>query len=394
VSAALPNGRAADTQQTYKSVIKAEYDIRIGHNLLENSGDWARACLSRKTNKIAIVSNRKVFRLYGETVESSLQKAGFQTCVFLMKDGERYKNFRSLEQTLEFFSANKLTRTDAVAALGGGVVGDLAGFASAIYLRGISFLQFPTTLLAMIDSSVGGKTGINTGYGKNLVGAFYPPEGVLVDVKTLKTLHKREITAGLCEAVKQGAIGSRPLFEQTAAFLEKYPNEKFKSSFKNDAFLEDLRNLIHAQIAFKAEIVSQDKTENAERDDRRSRKILNFGHTFGHALEKVTRYKYFKHGEAVGYGILFAADLAKRLDIFPQNELNLLNDVLHRVGHLPPIPKIESEQIVEAIKFDKKSIGGSLQWILPEKIGSPKIVSDREIPSSVLKKSLEKIING
>lgn len=375
-------------------MIKAEYDINIGHNLLKKSGDWARECLSEKTNKIAVISNRKVFRLYGEPVKKRLESAGFKTCVWLMNDGERYKNFRSLENTLDFFSENQLTRTDAVAALGGGVVGDLAGFASAIYLRGIDFLQFPTTLLAMIDSSVGGKTAVNTQFGKNLIGAFYPPKGVLVDVETLKTLHEREITAGLCEAVKQGAIGNRRLFDKTAEFLRKYSNNKFKSYFSDEQFLSDLKNLICSQIAFKAEIVYQDAKENTERRDAKSRKILNFGHTLAHALERVTDYKYFKHGEAVGYGILFAGEVAKKLEIFAEDELKLLNDVMHRVGNLPQIPKINSEQIIEAIKFDKKSVGGSLQWVLLEQIGKPVIVSDKEIPLSVLKSSLEKILKS
>lgn len=375
-------------------MIKADYDISIGHNLLKNSGDWARKCLSEKTNKIAIISNRKVFQLYGETVETSLKSAGFETCGWLMSDGERYKNFRSLENALRFFSQNRLSRTDAVVALGGGVIGDLAGFASAIYLRGIDFLQFPTTLLAMIDSSVGGKTAVNTEFGKNLIGAFYPPKGVLADVGTLKTLHHREITAGLCEAVKQGAVGSRELFMNTAEFLEKYPNGKFKNYFSDEKFLSDLRNLIRSQIAFKAKIVYQDAKENTERSDTKSRKILNYGHTLAHALEKVTGYKYFKHGEAVGYGILFSAEIANKLDILDNNELELLGDVLHRVGKLPQIPKLSSEQIIEAIKFDKKSINNSLQWVLLERIGKPVILSDKEIPLSVIKKSLEKILKS
>lgn len=377
-----------------KSVIKTDYDISIGHNFLKDSGDWARQCLSRQTGKLAVVSNRKVFRLYGETVETSLNKAGFETGVWLMNDGERYKNFRSLENALKFFSENRLSRTDAVVALGGGVVGDLAGFASAIYLRGINFLQFPTTLLAMIDSSVGGKTAVNTEFGKNLIGAFYPPKGVLVDVGTLQTLHKREITAGLCEAVKQGAIGSRKLFDQTAAFLEKYPFDKFKGNFSDEQFLIELKDLIYSQIAFKAEIVDQDERENTERIDAKSRKILNFGHTLAHALEKVTDYKYFKHGEAVGYGILFAAEIAKKLDILAKDELELLNDVLHRVGNLPQIPRISSERIIEAIKFDKKSVSGSVQWILLKNIGQPIILSDKEIPISIIKKSLANILKN
>ena len=171
------------------------YKVEIGHGLLPRSGGWARDCLPEKTKKIALVSNPKVFGLYGETVRESLEKSGFEVFVWLMKDGERYKNFRSLEIALEFFSRNKLTRTDAAIALGGGVVGDLTGFASAIYLRGIDFLLVPTTLLSMIDSSVGGKTAVNTDFGKNLIGAFHQPRGVLIDVETIETLPRRELTA-------------------------------------------------------------------------------------------------------------------------------------------------------------------------------------------------------
>ena len=176
-----------------KKLQNLEYEIKIGHQILGGCGNWARRNLSGETKKIALISNRKIFRLYGEAVEKSLTEAGFETCVWLMKDGETHKNFRSLESALEFFSQNRLKRTDAVIALGGGVVGDLAGFASAVFLRGIDFLQIPTTLLAMIDSSVGGKTAVNTSFGKNLVGAFHQPKGVLIDVEALKTLETKGI---------------------------------------------------------------------------------------------------------------------------------------------------------------------------------------------------------
>ncbi len=180
-----------------------QYEIKIGHDLLNDCGNWAQKYLSGNTKKIVIVTNAKVFRLYGEIVKSRLENSGFEVSVWKIGDGERYKNFRSLEKTLKFFSENKLKRTDGVVALGGGVVGDLAGFAASIYLRGVSFLQIPTTLLAMIDSSVGGKTAVNSEFGKNLIGTFYQPNGVLIDVETLKTLPRRELVAGFCEAVKQ-----------------------------------------------------------------------------------------------------------------------------------------------------------------------------------------------
>jgi 3-dehydroquinate synthase len=369
-----------------------EYQIKIGHDLLQKSGDWARNCLSEKTAKIVVVSNARIFRLYGETVQKSLEKSGFKVLVFLMKDGEKHKNLRSLENLLKFTGENKLARTDALVALGGGVVGDLAGFAAAIYLRGVAFLQIPTTLLAMIDSSVGGKTGVNSDFGKNLIGAFHQPNGVLIETETLKTLPRRELVAGFCEAVKHGAIASRGLFDKTTDFLKFYPPKNFKKHFMEEKFLSKLESLLAAQVAFKAKIVMNDEREAADRTDAKSRKILNFGHTLGHALEKATDYKYFKHGEAVGYGILFASELSKKLEILEENELNLLNDVFHNIGELPTTENIPIEKVVQAFSFDKKNIGRSLQWILLKRIGEPVIMSNEEIPKKSFQKSLKKIL--
>ena len=370
------------------------YIIQIGGASLRNCGDWARKCVSSNTGKITLVTNTKVFRLYGEIVKTGLENAGFDVSVCKIGDGEKYKSFRTLEKTLQFFSENKLKRTDAVVALGGGVVGDLAGFAASVYLRGVQFLQIPTTLLAMIDSSVGGKTAVNSVFGKNLIGTFYQPNGVLIDVETLQTLARRELTAGFCEAVKQGAIADQMLFDRTARFLNDYPISKFYKHYVDKKFSVELEQFLAAQVGFKAEIVMQDERESAARTDFKSRKILNFGHTLAHALEKITDYKYFKHGEAVGYGILFAADLSKRLDIFSQNELRLLNDVLHRVGSLPDTKNIEIKKLIEAFAFDKKAIGDSLQFILLEKIGKPVILQSLDIPSSAVQASLETVLHN
>lgn len=368
------------------------YDIKIGGDLLISSGEWTRACLPNQAKKIAVVSNAKVFSLYGETTVKSLEQADFEVLVFLTGDGERYKNLRTVEKTLEFFGEKKLKRTDAVIALGGGVVGDAAGFAAAIYQRGVAFLQIPTTLLSMIDSSVGGKTGVNTAFGKNLVGAFHQPDGVLIDVGVLKTLPRRELVAGFCEAVKQGAIASEELFNHTAGFLKKFPPNQFKKYFSDRNFASEIAGLIAAQVAFKTEIVQQDEREDARRRDAKSRKILNFGHTLAHALEKVTDYKHFKHGEAVGYGILFAAELSKKLEILDNNKLNLLNDVLAGVGKLPDARNINLKRVSETFAFDKKNIGTSLQWILLEDIGKPVIVDGRDISTDVISEILEKVL--
>jgi 3-dehydroquinate synthase len=372
--------------------ILLRYEIKIGSDLLENCGVWAKSCFSAQTKKIALVSNAKVFGIYGETVRKSLENEGFEVFVWLMKDGEKYKNFRVLKNALEFIGDVKIKRTDGIIALGGGVVGDLAGFAAAVYLRGIAFLQIPTTFLAMIDSSVGGKTGVNTESGKNLIGAFHQPNGVLIDVNTLQTLPRRELAAGFCEAVKQGAIANRKLFNQTVEFLKNFPLNRFKNYFSDKNFLTSLENLLAAQIAFKAEIVMQDEREDVGRTDAKSRKILNFGHTVGHALEKATDYKIFKHGEAVGYGILVAGEIGKNTGIFDEKDFNLLKDALRRVGELPETRNINLKRVFEAFSFDKKTIGNSLQWILLEKIGKPKIFRTEDIPKPVIERALKKVL--
>lgn len=370
------------------------YKISIGNNLLNDSGAWAAANLSPAVKKIVVVTNAKVFALYGETAVKSLKKQGFEVFVHKIGDGEKFKSFKTLEKTLKYLGENKLKRSDAVIALGGGVVGDLAGFAAAIYLRGIAFLQIPTTLLSMIDSSVGGKTGVNTSFGKNLIGSFHQPNGVLIDVETLKTLPRRELTAGFCEAVKQGAISDKKLFRQTANFLETYNYRNFKKYFPDSGFLENLQKLIAAQVLFKAKIVQGDEHEDLERNDLRSRKILNFGHTVAHALEKVTGYKYFKHGEAVGYGMLVAAEISKSVANFAQDDLKSFNNVVKTTGSLPAADNISVEDTIKAFIFDKKNVGKSLQWILLEEIGKPKIVDSKQIPDSVIKKSVTKILKN
>lgn len=369
------------------------YEVEIESGALANCGVSARAVLPANAKKIALVSNRKIFRLYGERAVRSFAAADFEVFVHLIGDGERYKNLRVAENAVRFFGENKLTRTDAVVALGGGVVGDLAGFAAAIYLRGVAFVQIPTTLLAMIDSSVGGKTGVNSAFGKNLIGAFHQPHAVFVDPETLKTLPPREISAGFYEAVKHGAIASRMLFDETTDFLRKFPLDKFKKHFADENFRAALENFLSAQIAFKAKIVIGDERENPEKNDAKSRKILNFGHTTAHALERATDYKQFKHGEAVGVGIRVAAEISKSIGIFDKNELRLLNDVLLSVGSLPDARNVNLERVFQAFNFDKKNTGDRLDWILLEGIGKPKIVSARDIPELTVRQSLVKILN-
>lgn len=355
----------------------SNYAIAIESGSLRSIGEIAGRFAS--SSKVAIISNKTVFNYYGSTVETSIKKAGLKPVTHLIGDGERYKNLKTLESTLKFLGDNMIGRTDLIIALGGGVVGDLAGFAAAVYLRGINFVQVPTTLLSMIDSSVGGKTGINTSFGKNLVGAFYQPSAVVIAPEVLTTLPKRELTAGFCEAVKQGALSGPKLLKLTEDALNNIG--------QFDRFLAE-------QIRFKAHIVSSDERESAAKTDAKSRKILNFGHTFGHALEKVTNYRRFKHGEAVGHGIIFAAELSKKLELLSANEVKSLNGVVHRTGQLPTLHGIDPSEVLDAFKFDKKVIGKSLQWILLKGIGKPVIVSGDSIPDGVLKDTLRTVIKG
>jgi 3-dehydroquinate synthase len=367
------------------------YEIAVGYGLLAGVGAWARRSVGTAARKIAIVSNKKVFGLYGEQVEKSLASEGFDVSVTLIGDGERFKSLKTAESLLRSLSENKFSRTDAVLALGGGVVGDLAGFAASVYLRGVSYLQVPTTFLAMIDSSVGGKTGVNSAYGKNLYGTLFQPRGVLADIATLDSLPEREVTAGICEAIKQGAVAGRELFDLTASVL----NERVGHGDPTKGKLlspRSFQSLIASHIAFKAAITAGDELESVENKGRRSRKILNFGHTLAHALEKVTNYRYLKHGEAVGYGIIFATELSKNLELLPSNQVTLLNDVVRLAGKLPPIAQLEPSGIATALQFDKKIVGGSLQWVLLRGIGKPVIFPDKDLPRTMLHKTIESFL--
>jgi 3-dehydroquinate synthase len=360
----------------------AAYPIHIGTGIVSSLSELALSGLVPAPSRVVVVSNRKVAALYADTAVKSLRRGGLEAHVCLIGDGERFKNLRTAERILQFLGSVRSARTDAVVALGGGVVGDAAGFAASIYLRGVPFIQVPTTLLSMIDSSVGGKTGVNTPFGKNLVGSFYQPQCVVVDAGTLRTLPGREITAGLCEAVKQAAIDGGTLFERTSRFLHD-PNRELSGQMVAD--------LIARQIKFKSQIVAGDEREDPLHAGPRSRKVLNFGHTLAHALEKATHYRYLKHGEAVGHGVRFAAALSKNLGLLSSNELNLLNDVVLRAGKLPPIDSIEPEAIFASFKFDKKMIGNELQWILLEGIGKPVIVPHSDIPRDAHRRSLVEI---
>lgn len=356
-------------------------EIIVGAGIFSGLGADVRRVLGGSTRTIVIISNAKVFEHYGTIVSRSLRGAEFRIKHWLMGDGEHYKSMRTLERALAFLSQTQLERSDAVLALGGGVVGDLAGLAAALHLRGIGLLQAPTTLLAQIDASIGGKTAVNTSVGKNLAGTFYQPRGIWIDTATLKTLSARELTSGWCEAVKQGAVGDRLLFLKTHKFL--------LSCSTSEQLAEPPESLIRAQCAFKARIVSQDERENVNRSDGKSRRLLNFGHTTAHALETVTQYRHFRHGEAVGYGMLVAGEISVRLGLLPSSELELLRDAVRLCGKLPRADKVELESIVRALAHDKKRMHGQIKWILLERIGKGCIIDGKQVTSRLLRSSLQ-----
>lgn len=371
-----------------------EYLVHVGSDLLGSAGEFAAASLPPDVGRIMLVSNPKVFGLYGKKVSASLRRAGYKVETFLMGDGERHKSLATAERLLKAMSSCGISRSDAVAALGGGVVGDLAGFVSAVHLRGVPFVQIPTTLLAMIDSSVGGKTAVNTAFGKNMVGAFHQPSGVLVDVGVLATLDRRELTAGLCEAVKHGLLSGNKLFAKTASFIGGHPAGAVAAAIKGGGAASELAELVAGQIDFKRKIVSGDEAESPERRDPHSRKILNLGHTFAHALEKVTLYRRFKHGEAVGHGLRFATRLSAELDLLSPRVLNTFNKVVNHLDQLPSLRDIDRVEVLKAFKFDKKAAEGSVQLILLEGIGCPRVVDSREIPAKAVRKAVDMVFDS
>jgi 3-dehydroquinate synthase len=356
--------------------------INIGRGIRTDLGQLLAPALTTPPRQVGIISNKRVFGLYGREVVRSLKRAGCRTFEWLMPEGERYKSFAILEKAVKFLSESRFERNDLVVALGGGVVGDLAGFAGAIYLRGIPVVQIPTTLLAQIDSSVGGKTGINLAEGKNLVGAFHQPAAVVIDTETLLSLPPRELVAGFCEMVKQSLIADRSLLELTVQGLRQVA--------QNREFLLTLQfeELIAANCSFKASIVAGDERESTKRSDPKSRRILNFGHTTAHALEAVTNYRVFRHGEAVGHGMLVAGELSRNLGLLDAGDHASLREAVALCGPLPRADNLDLNRIIRALQHDKKSVDGQINWVLLEGVGQPKIVDGRLIGKKTLRESL------
>lgn len=322
------------------------YEVRIGAGLLDTLGRAVCACT--RATRCVLVSGENVWRLYGERAEQSLRGAGLEVFPVVFPPGEDTKSLARYGELLEHMASCRLTRSDCAVALGGGVTGDLTGFAAATYQRGIDYIQVPTTLLAAVDSSVGGKTAVNLPEGKNQVGAFWQPELVLCDTDTLQTLPERELRAGMAEVIKYAVLGDPELFEK----------------LRRREISEE--EIIETCVRMKAEIVGEDET------DQGKRRLLNLGHSFGHAVENRSGYRLL-HGEAVAIGMAMICRAAAHLDCLSPEEAAAVVGLLQAYG-LPTESPWPPEELEDAMLLDKKFASGKLSLIVPERIGACRIV--------------------
>jgi 3-dehydroquinate synthase len=346
------------------------YSIFIGERLLSRLGTECQAL--GLGHRCAVISDTHVAPLYGREVLDSLKNSGFDPVQITVPAGETAKSLATVQKCYEALATHRLERKSFIVALGGGVVGDLAGFIAATYLRGIPFVQVPTTLLAQVDSSVGGKTGVNLKAGKNLVGAFYQPRMVMCDLVTLKTLPKREFIAGLSEVIKYGIIYDPKLFAQ----LERQLLQLLKLDLKH------LAQVIARCCEIKAEVVGQDETESG------LRAILNFGHTIGHAIEAITNYKKYLHGEALAIGQIAATKISEQLLGCPTKDVLRITRLIQQTG-LPTQIKLNPKQtarLFAAMQLDKKVSAGEIKFVLAEKIG--KVKWGQKVPRELIEASL------
>jgi len=331
------------------------YDIYIGRGLLDRAGKvLAQQDLSKR---VVVVSSAGILSVQGSRLLNSLRRANFSIEVVTSVEGERFKTLATVQSLCRKLAKARVDRKTLLIALGGGVIGDIVGFVAASYLRGVPYVQVPTTLLAQIDSSIGGKTGVNLAEGKNLIGAFYQPRAVIVDPSALLTLPRREFHSGIYEAIKYGVIRKAALFDLVDQHNGYFPEEHQTA----------LERMIVECVALKAEIVSQDEREG------RLRMILNFGHTIGHALEAATHYRLLTHGEAIGHGMIMATQLARRLGKISDPDARRIEEVVHGISQLPSIYKLSWKRILLPLLADKKFVGQRLNFVLPRKIGRVEI---------------------
>lgn len=336
--------------------------------------------LLQKKRKVAIISDKNIFSIYGQQFVKEMQPYSKLLIQHIFGSGEITKNLNSIESVLDKLLENNWNRDDLIIALGGGIVGDMAAFAASIIVRGVDFVAIPTTLLSQVDSSVGGKTGVNHRTGKNLIGTFYQPRAVFISSDFFSTLDLREIKTGLAEVIKYGVIWDADFFGYLKEFFSSHSVNSYKGF--SDEFW---KHIIMTSVAIKAKVVEQDEKESG------LRMILNYGHTFGHAIEKLTNYKIYNHGEAVAIGMNMAAYVAYKIGLITETVLNKQKDLLEICG-LPVIPDINNSarEFVDVMKIDKKVRDNKLTLILPEKIGKVRI--EKGIKEQEIKTILKEII--
>jgi len=346
-------------QQLVVDLGERSYPIYIGEYLLTDSSLFANAIHS---NQILIVTNETIAPLYLQQVVDTLQsKAERIVKTVVLPDGEQHKHLDTITLIYDQLLAHHFDRSCCLVALGGGVVGDMTGFAAATYQRGVQFVQLPTTLLAQVDSSVGGKTGVNHVAGKNMIGAFHQPQAVIIDTTTLNTLPEREFIAGLAEVIKYGLITDKP-------FLD-WLSQQMPALLARDA--TSLAKAIYDSCLSKAKVVASDEKEAG------IRAILNLGHTFGHAFEAATAYQYWLHGEAVGFGMLMALDLSKRLGLLSDEDVAYANAIILAAGLPQQAPQgMDVETISVFMASDKKVLEGQLRLVLLQSLGEAFVSSD------------------
>jgi 3-dehydroquinate synthase len=333
----------------------AQYPITIGPGLLRDRALLDSLIVGRS---VVIISNTTVGPLYLKRVRASLGGRRIAECI--LPDGEQYKTLATVGEVFDRLVGEKMNRDATLLALGGGVIGDIAGFAAACYQRGVGYVQLPTTLLAQVDSSVGGKTGVNHPGGKNLIGAFYQPQAVITDTETLSSLPERELRAGLAEVIKYGCVWDPLFFDWLELNIEKLAS-------RDAAALE---HAIQRSCTIKAMVVGRDEREN----DLRA--ILNFGHTFGHAIEAATRYETFLHGEAVSLGMLIGSALSQRLGLLEGSEKRRIHDLLKRAGLPMDPPRIGAARAFELMQMDKKVLAGQVRLVLLSRLGRAVVTAD------------------
>lgn len=339
-------------KETIVNLKDRSYPIYIGAGLLSQITLFTQKHIVDGT--IAIITDHNVYRIYGKQFEQSLQSAKYNVKIYSVPAGEASKSLAVVESLIGKLIQDGLTRQATIFALGGGVVGDLVGFVAATFLRGVDYVQIPTTLLAQVDSSVGGKVGVNHALGKNLIGAFLQPKFVLIDPNVLKTLDQREIKAGLAEVIKYGLIKDIKFFNELEEKLESL------ISLSDEDFLIFC---LEKCCRIKADIVERDEKESGER------RLLNFGHTIGHALEAITDYNYFRHGEAVLWGMRAVAKLSSQLGFLSRYDSERIYNCTTGLK-APALPKdITSQQIIDALARDKKQTDTGLKWVLLKEIG-------------------------